>query len=209
MRRAVERLLGPRARVLARLPGLSLSGGAKPLLFAAAVLAATACLLRLEGRFWWCACGELQPFAADAWGRHNSQHVFDPYSLTHLLHGFLLCGVLALLAPRLAGRWRVCLGVMLECLWELLENSAAVIRRYRYATAAVGYSGDSIANSLGDVACCAFGIWLAGRLGLWRTVALAVVVELSLCVWIRDSLLLNVIMLIWPLDALRAWQVGG
>jgi hypothetical protein len=109
----------------------------------------------------------------------------------------------------LARSWRLCLAVTLECLWETLENSAAVIERYRVATAALGYTGDSVANTLGDVAACAAGFWLACRLGVWQSVALSAVVEIVLLIWIRDSLVLNVLMLIWPLEWVRVWQAGA
>jgi hypothetical protein len=175
----------------------------------AAVLAVTASLLRAEGRRWWCSCGRPSPWAADAWGPHNSQHLLDPYSLTHVLHGVVFCGLLALACPRLGPAWRLCLAVCLAAGWEVLENSAFVIARYRAATAAQGYQGDTVANSLGDVLSCAAGFVLARRLGLWGSVALFVAIEAVLLAWIRDSLLLNVLMLIHPLDAIKSWQAGS
>lgn len=176
------------------------------ILATAAVVVATIAQLRAQGRRWWCACGQWSVLSGDAWGSHNSQHVFDPYSLTHLLHGVLFCGIAALALPRLALRWRLVLGVGVECAWEIFENSAFVIARYRAATAARGYEGDSIANSVGDILSCVLGFWLASRLGPWKSLALFLAVELLLLAWIRDSLLLNTVMLLYPLDAVRAWQ---
>src|SRR5262245_15392909 len=112
-------------------------------------LAITAMALRLEGRRWWCACGQVTPFSLDAWGPHNSQHLFDPYSFTHILHGIFFCGMLKLFWPRMAIRWRFLWAVILQCGWEILENSPLVIERYRSATAAQGYLGDSVVNSIG------------------------------------------------------------
>lgn len=101
----------------------------------------------------------------------------------------------------------IALGV--EAAWEILENSPWIIDRYRAATAAVGYTGDSVTNSLGDVAACGIGLVLASRLG-WRwSTALFVATEVVLLVWIRDSLLLNVVMLVHPIDAIRVWQAAG
>lgn len=180
-----------------------------PTIVALAATVATAGLLRLEGRRWWCACGEWSLVSADAWGSHNSQHLFDPYSLTHMLHGVLFCGALALVVPRLGSAWRFAASVILECLWELLENSPLVIDRYRTATAALGYTGDSVLNSVGDVVSCAAGFWLARRLGWWRSIALVAIIEVGLLFWIRDNLTLNIIMLIYPIDAIRLWQAGG
>lgn len=172
-----------------------------------AILAATAALLRLEGRIWWCAAGDLALWTSDAWGRHNSQHLLDPYSFTHVLHGLALWGALALVAPTVAASWRGVVGLGLEAAWEVLENSPWVIDRYRAATAAVGYSGDSVLNVLGDVVACGVGLYLAHRLG-WRwSLVLFVVTEIVLLAWIRDGLTLNVVMLVHPSDAIRAWQM--
>jgi hypothetical protein len=180
-----------------------------PTLAGATLLALTALQLHRQGRRWWCACGSWAPWSSDAWGPHNSQHFLDPYSFTHVLHGVLLCGLFTLVAPRLARSWRLVLALGLECAWEIFENSAFVIERYRAATAALGYEGDSIANSLGDILSCGVGFWIAARLGWWKSLVLFVAVELLLLWWIRDSLLLNVIMLLYPLEWVRAWQAGG
>ena len=178
-----------------------------PWLVVAAALLVHAAALRAEGRRWWCACGRPTPWVRDAWGPPNSQHFLDPYSFTHVLHGVLLCGLLAWAFPRLKWTWRLCLAVCAEVAWEVLENSPFIIDRYR-AAAALGYEGDTVANSLGDVLCCAAGFVLARRLGLWGSVALFITVEVVLLLWIRDSLLLNVVMLIHPVDAIKAWQAG-
>lgn len=184
------------------------SGGAAPWLAVAAVLAATAVALRLEGRLWVCACGRLLPWVGDAWSPDTSQHLFDPYSFTHVLHGFAFAGLLALVAPRAGWRWRLSLAVALEAAWEVLENTEYVINRYREATAALGYTGDTVVNSLGDVAACAAGFLLARRLGAVRTLLVFLLTEVVLLLWIRDSLLLNILLLVYPSETLRAWQAG-
>jgi len=173
------------------------------------VLAGTVYRLRGQGRLWWCSCDYLLLWSGDPWSSDNSQHLLDPYSFTHLLHGFVLCGLLALLVPRLAPAWKLCLAVSLEALWEVVENSEFVIRRYREETAALGYHGDTIVNSLGDILACALGFVLAGRLGLRPTLALFAVTEVALLILIRDSLLLNIIMLVYPIEAIKAWQAAG
>jgi hypothetical protein len=173
----------------------------------AAILVVTVLLLHNEGRLWLCSCGRLLLWAGDICSSDSSQHLLDPYSFTHLLHGFAFCGLLALLAPRLSVSWRLCLAILMEALWEVLENSEYVINRYREATAALGYHGDTVVNSLGDIASCAVGFMLARRLGLWRSLALFVVTEAVLTIWIRDSLILEVLMLIHPVSAIKAWQL--
>ena len=172
------------------------------------MLAATAWLLRAQGRAWVCSCGRLLFWTGEAWGADTSQHLFDPYSFTHVLHGIIFCGLLALAAPRLRPAWRLCLAVLAESAWEIAENTDAVISRYREATAALGYTGDTVVNSLGDIAACALGFLVARRLGLWRSLALFFLVEVVLILLIRDSLLINILMLIYPLDSIRVWQAG-
>ena len=184
------------------------AGRARLWLAVVAVLAATALLLRAQGRLWACDCGRLLLWVSDAWGADTSQHLADPYSLTHVLHGVAFCGLLAWALPRLDPSRRLLLAVAAESLWELIENTDFVINRYREATAALGYTGDTVVNSLGDIAACALGFLLARRLGPFRSLVFFAAVELLLLVWIRDSLLLNIVMLIYPLDSVREWQTG-
>jgi len=131
----------------------------------------------------------------------------DPYSFTHVLHGVVvLFGLLAVVEARLPLAWRLFVAVLLEALWEVFENSSYVLSTHRAGTAALGYVGDSIGNSLGDIAACAVGFVLARRLGLRGSLLLFVVTEIVLLVWIRDSLLLIVVTSIFHSDAVKAWQ---
>ena len=174
-----------------------------------AVLLGTALILHSQGRLWWCSCDYLLVWSSDPWSSDNSQHLLDPYSFTHLLHGFLLCGLLALALPRLSVAWRLSLAISIEAAWELIENSELVIRRYREETAALGYHGDTIVNSLGDIFVCGLGFLLAQRLGFRLTFAVFVLTEVALAVSIRDNLTLNVVMLIYPIEAIKEWQAAG
>jgi hypothetical protein len=173
-----------------------------------AILLATAFELRRQGRLWICSCGRFLPWVGDAWSSETSQQLFDPYTFTHVLHGFVLCGLLAWALPRLPWTWRLSLAVAAEAVWEMIENTDFVIRRYRETTAALGYTGDTVVNSLGDIAACALGFLLARKIGLLRTIIVFAATEVILLVFIRDSLLLNVLMLIYPSEKLRAWQAG-
>ncbi|MGC4007010.1 MAG: DUF2585 family protein [Pirellulales bacterium] len=157
---------------------------------------------------WWCACGQPKLWSGDVFGEHNSQHLVDPYSFSHMLHGLIFYGALTWLVPRMSFAWRMAWATVIECGWELLENSPWVIERYRAATAAQGYSGDSIVNIWGDIGSCALGAWLASKLGIRWSLALFVATELILLWLIRDNLTLNVVMLVWPLPGLKAWQTG-
>jgi hypothetical protein len=173
----------------------------------AALLAGTIYQLRSQGRLWWCACGQMSLWSGNTWSRHNSQHLFDPYSFTHMLHGMALCGILVWLCPRVSSAWRLWVAVFIEAVWEVVENTDAVIQRYRAVTASLDYLGDTVANSLGDILSFGIGVAIARYLGFWRSLALFLVTELVLVIWIRDSLLLNILMLLSPVDAIRAWQM--
>jgi hypothetical protein len=99
--------------------------------------------------------------------------------------------------------------MLVEAGWEILENSPIIIDRYRSATASLGYNGDSIVNSTGDLLSCAVGYALAQRIGWKWSIGLFVVIELVMLLMIRDNLTLNVIMLLYPIEAIKRWQGGA
>ena len=171
-----------------------------------AAFPATALLLRLEGRLWVCACGSIQLWAGQICSANNSQHFLDPYSFTHVLHGFLFFWMIAWLL-RLNVNWQLALAVVVEAAWEVFENTNFIIDRYRSETAALGYNGDTVVNSFGDILCCLIGFIVARRLGLRRSLVVFAILELVLIVWIKDSLLLEILMLVVPIDTVRAWQM--
>ena len=154
-----------------------------------------------DGRFGW--------IATDIWSSDQSQRVLDPYSLSHILHGFLFYGFLWLVARRSSIAARLVGAAVLEGAWELLENSPLIIDRYRAVTIAQGYIGDSILNSASDVVMAAIGFLLAWRLRLWHSVAVIIVTEIVMLVLIRDNLALNIVMLAFPIEAIRRWQMEG
>ena len=172
------------------------------------ILVFTVIGLRSLGRLWLCSCGEVYLWAGDINSAHNSQHFFDPYSLTHLLHGLGFFWVLTAVAGRMSAEFRVGLAVLMESVWEVVENTSFVINRYREATIALGYTGDTVLNSVSDIAVCTGGFLLATYMGWRRSIILFAATEIALAVWIRDGLLLNIVMLIHPIEAIRSWQVG-
>jgi len=175
-----------------------------------ASIVAAAILLRAEGRLWICACGTVQTWSGQICSANNSQHFLDPYSFTHVLHGFLFFWLIAwLLGRRLNGPWQLVLAIAVESCWEVFENTNFIIDRYRSQTAALGYNGDTVINSFGDILCCLIGFIIARRLGWRRSFIAFGLLELLLIVWIKDSLLLEILMLIIPIDAIRAWQMCG
>ncbi len=180
-----------------------------PWLAIAFVLAATAWQLHHQGRSWWCSCGRAFFWTSNAWGSLTSQTFLDPYSFTHILHGLMFCGLLTLLIRRLPTNSRLCIAITIEAVWELVENTNTVIQHYRAATAALGYQGDTVMNSLGDIICCGIGFVIARKLGWRRSLIVFFVTEAVLLIWIRDSLLLEIIMLVSPINAIKVWQMGG
>jgi uncharacterized protein DUF2585 len=154
-----------------------------------------------DGKFGW--------WDGNIWSSENSQRVADAYSFSHIAHGILFFALLWLVARRLPVSYRFLIAVLLEAGWEVLENSPIIINRYREATIALGYVGDSVLNSCSDIAMMALGFWFASRMKTWVSVAAVLAMEVFCLLWVRDNLTLNIIMLIHPIDALKAWQSAG
>jgi hypothetical protein len=106
-------------------------------------------------------------------------------------------------------RWALPIAVLVEAAWEVTENTPMVIDRYRAVTVSWGYSGDSIINSASDIGWMIVGFLVAVRLPWWASVLIAIGLELLTLFVIRDNLTLNVIMLFWPIEAIRQWQGMG
>jgi hypothetical protein len=169
------------------------------------VIAAIISLVML-GRVWWCEAGDYLPWSWVVNSRHNSQHLIDPYSFTHILHGILEFWLIGLVFWKVPLAWRFVIAIFIETSWEVVENTDYIINRYREATISLDYFGDSIVNSIADIACCGLGFWIAYKVRfLWATL-LFVFTEVVLLFWIRDSLILNVIMLVSPIEAIKQWQ---
>lgn len=175
----------------------------------AGVLLVAAIALRAMGRLWWCKCGQPDLWSWHVWSLHNSQHAIDPYTFTHVLHGLLFYGLFFVLFRNRAGGLRLALAIALESAWEIAENSNWLINRYREATISLDYFGDSVINSIADILACVAGYALAAVIPVWVSVAVVVLTEVVLMAWIRDSLLLNMLMLLWPIEAIKKWQLGG
>jgi hypothetical protein len=147
-------------------------------------------------------------WTSESQGQNTSQLFADPYSFTHLVHGIVFFGVLWLFRRWIPLRWRLIIALLVEVGWELLENSPFVINRFRAATVSLDYTGDSILNSVGDVTFCLLGFFLASRLSWKWAVALVVLSEVGLLLLIRDNLLLSIVMLLYPIRAIKDWQMG-
>lgn len=187
----------------ARLPRPSLT------LAAAAVIGIAAAILLGMGRPPVCTCGEIDLWVGSTASAKTNQMLADWYSPSHIVHGLLFYAALSLVARRWPVERRFLIAMLVEAAWEIAENTPLVIDRYREATIALGYTGDSVLNSVSDTAMMALGFLAARRLPVWASVALLVVLEIVPLLLIRDNLTLNVWMLLAPNDAIRAWQAGA
>jgi len=185
------------------------------LLWALVLALVAGAVLLAMGREPICQCGTVKLWHGVVQSSENSQHVADWYSFSHVIHGLLFYFFAHVLWRRwklFGGRpaaWALPIAVAFEAFWELLENSPMIIDRYRAVTVSFDYYGDSVLNSLSDIGFMALGFWLASKLPTWASVVLALAFELFTLAMIRDNLTLNIVMLVWPLEAIRAWQAGG
>ncbi len=154
-----------------------------------------------DGRFGW--------WEPSVWSSENSQRVADAYSFSHIIHGMLFYAFLWWVARKVPMKYRFILAIIMEALWELLENSPIIIDRYRAVTIAQGYIGDSVLNSVSDIVMAGIGFVISWYYRFWTSVVLIILMELGCLFWVRDNLTLNVVMLAVPSESLKNWQAEG
>ena len=171
-----------------------------------AIVAATIVALAAMGHPAICKCGYVKLWHGVPLSSENSQHISDWYTFSHVIHGFAFYWLTWLVARRQPLGARLAAAIFLECAWEVFENTDFVINRYREVTISLDYYGDSVLNSMMDVAAMVLGfvarLAAAGRGDDPADIGFEAFVGYS----IRDNLLLNIIMLIYPLDVIKRWQ---
>jgi len=180
------------------------------LAFVVALIVGVAASVELAmGRLAICECGYVKLWHGIVQSSENSQHITDWYTFTHVIHGIAFYALLWLAARRLPPGIRLVIAVLLEASWEVVENTPFIIDRYRAATVSLNYYGDTVVNSLSDIAAMMAGFWMAWKWPRWASAALVVTIEIALAIVIRDNLTLNILMLIHPFDAIKRWQMGA
>ena len=174
-----------------------------------AVVAVMAIALSAMGHPLICKCGYVKLWHGIPLSSENSQHISDWYTFSHVIHGFAFYGLAWLVARRQSLGVRLLLSLLLECGWEVFENTDFVINRYREVTISLDYYGDSVLNSVCDVAAMVAGFFTAAQLPVWGTILVALAFEAFAGYSIRDNLLLNIIMLLYPFESIKRWQAGG
>ena len=178
-------------------------------LIALGMIAMQALIEHAMGRVTICTCGYVKLWEGAVNSAGNSQHLSDWYSFSHLIHGFCFYLLFWLVGRRWPIGARFLAAIFLEISWEIIENSSFIIDRYRAETISLNYYGDSILNSVSDTLTAALGFWIAYYLPVRATVLVALAMEIGVGIAIRDNLTLNVLMLIHPIRAVKAWQTAG
>ena len=181
----------------------------KYLLVSLLIIIAAAVILLAMGRIPFCKCGVISIWSSDVTSNQQSQQFADPYTVTHILHGTILyLFIWIAFGRRLSVGQRLVLAVAVEGVWEILENTDFIINRYREQTFSYDYYGDSVFNSGGDIIAMMIGFIAAAKLPVKVSVICSILLDLALLFLIRDSLAVNIIMLIHPIEAIKTWQLG-
>ena len=168
-----------------------------------------AAILFAMGRIPICECGYVKLWHGVAVSSENSQHLSDWYTPSHIIHGFLFYGLAWIL-------FRGQSPVVQACLRDDHRGRLGDRREHRLDHQPLP-GGDRLARLFRRLdhqfggRQSLDGRWAslsASRLPIWATILIAIAFEIGVGLVIRDNLTLNVIMLLYPLDAIKQWQGG-
>jgi len=173
----------------------------------AGIIAVTAITLLAMGRPLICPCDNVKLWHGLV-DEQSSQHLTDWFTFQHFLTGALVYAFLQYAFPWMPKRVALSLVAATQGAWEVLENTPWIIEAFR-DTAHNNYMGDSLVNSVADIL-----IALPGHLiyETWKwpgIIAATILLEGLTLYAIHDSVLLNIIMLIYPFEAIRTWQIAA
>jgi hypothetical protein len=154
------------------------------------------------------ASGAIHLFENSVLSPEMSQQISDWYTYSHVIHGFLFYLLLWFFFPKLHPAVRLLLALGIEIAWEITENTQWLIHHYREQALAVGYSGDSVLNSVCDSLAMMIGYLIAWRVPIVLTVVLGLALELFVAYSIHDNLTLNILGFIHHFDFINRWQSG-
>ena len=145
----------------------------RAIIAAVLIVVAAAAILLAMGRNPICTCNAVDLWVGGRDSPRTSQMLADWYSFSHIVHGLFFYAALWLVARRWPVGWRFVVALLVEASWEVIENTPMVIDRYRTATAALGYTGDSVLNSVSDILMMGVGFFLARKLPVWASISIA------------------------------------
>jgi len=172
-------------------------------------LALQAIGLSAMGHPWICTCGFVKLWHGDVFSSQNSQQITDWYTFGHVNHGILFLGLSWLMARRASLAFHATVVGFTGLVWEVGENTNLVIERFRAVTMSLDYYGDSVLNSVWDSIFMMGGVMLAWRIPVWASVAIVLGAEVLTTAVVRDGLALNTLMLLYPIEAIKDWQMAG
>lgn len=110
---------------------------------------------------------------------HNSKHLFDIYTLTHIFWSALIT---LILKKFMSTNYAVILTFLVTAAFEIFENLDAQIIKYRRievdSTGKSSYRGDSFINSIGDIIGNMIGIYIGITLSNQNTLIILLILFL-------------------------------
>ena len=117
----------------------------------------------------------------------SSKSLIDIYSFSHISHGILLYFIFQYFEINfLKGLY---LTIILEFLWEVIENTDYIIKKYRKKYR--NYDGDSIINIIGDIMGTIIGYILAYKTP-YLSIAFLIISEILLVPYKANFLQLSI-----------------